>query len=158
MVWIAVAFSAVAGLAVTIVLLRGDPTYLVQAHTKGGAPYGEPAPIDFPFRASSVILLVACLISAGRRAVSEDGILLWPVALIGYGLFVLIVIVSAAVRPTFPQFIVAAWSSLLLPGILYCEPLGDLLRGPPWAIWGLCLLALAVRVVWLVVLASAGGS
>jgi hypothetical protein len=147
-VWIAVAFSATAGAAVAIVLLRGDPTYLIQARTRGGAPYGEPAPVPFPFRAFSATILVVSLVSAGMRAVSDDGMLSWPVVLAGYALFILNVIVSAAVGPVFPAFLVVVWFSMLLPGISYSEPIGDLLKGPSWVIWAFCLLALAARVVW----------
>jgi hypothetical protein len=153
-VWIAVAVSAAAGVAVTIVLLRGDPTYLIQARTRGGAPYGEPTPVPFAFRAFSATILVASLIAAGRRAVSEDGMLWWPVVLAGYALFVLNVILAAAVGPAFPAFLVVVWFSLPLPGIVYAEPIGELLRGPPWVIWGFGLLALAARVVWLAFLSS----
>lgn len=148
-VWIAVAFGTAAGVAVAIVLLSGDPTYLIQARTRAGMPYGEPAPVSFAIRAFSVTILVASQIAAGWRAVSDDGMLLWPVVLAGYALFALNVIVSAAVGPAFPAFLVVAWFSLLLPVIVYAEPIGELLRGPPWVIWGFCLLALAARVVWL---------
>jgi hypothetical protein len=153
-IWIAVAFGAAAGVAIAIVLLRGDPTYLIQARTRAGMPYGEPAPVSFAIRAFSVTILVASSIVAGWRAVSDEGMLLWPVVLAGYALFALNVIVAATVGPAFPALLVVAWFSLLLPGIVYSEPIGELLRGPPWMIWGLCLLALAARVAWLGLLKS----
>ena len=89
LVWIAVALGAAAGVAVTVVLLRGDPTYLVQARTRAGAPYGAPAPVNFAFRAFSATVLAAGLIAAGGRAVSEEALPLWPATLAGYALFVL---------------------------------------------------------------------
>jgi hypothetical protein len=99
---------------------------------------------------------MASLIAAGMRAVSEDGMQWWPVVLAGYALFILNVLVSGAVGPVFPAFLVVVWFSLLLPGILYAEPIGELLRGPPWVIWGFCLLALAARLVWSAFLRSPG--
>jgi hypothetical protein len=148
LVWTFVALGAVTGVAVAIVLLRGDPTYLVQARTRGGAAYGPPAPVSFPFRAFSASLVMVSVVSAGLRAVTDDGMLMWPVTLAGYVLFVLNVIVSAAIGPAFPAFLLVVWLSLLLPVMLYSEPLGELLKGPPWALWASCLLALAVRLIW----------
>jgi hypothetical protein len=149
LIWVAVALSAAVGVVVAIVILRGDPSFLIQDHDKAGRPYGEPHPVSFAFRAFSVTILVASLISAGRRAVSEDGILVWPVAVAGYALFVLDVIASSSVGKLFPAFLVVAWLTPLLPLIVYSEPIGEYLRGPPWLIWGFCLLALAARGVWL---------
>ncbi len=154
LVWIAVAVSAAAGVVVAIIVLRGDPSYLIQDHDRAGRPYGDPHPIFFPFRAFSVTILATSLISAGRRAVSEDGILLWPVALLGYSLFVLNVLVSVTVGKVFLEYIVIAWLSPLLPGILYSESMGEFLRWPPWVIWGFCLLMLAAGGVWLAFFSS----
>lgn len=148
LVWVAVALSAAVGVGVVIVILRGDPSYLIQDHDKAGRPYGEPHPVLFPFRAFSVTILVVSLISAARRAVSEDGILLWPVAVVGYALFVLNVIVAATVGKVFPAFLGVAWLSALLPVLLYSEPMAEYLQWPPWVIWGFCLLVLVAPVVW----------
>jgi hypothetical protein len=153
-VWVAIALSAAAGVAVAIVLLRGDPTYLIQVRTRAGVPYGEPAPVTFAYRAFLVTILAVSLVSAGRLAVSDDGMPLWPVVLAGYALFILSVIMSAAIGPAFPAFLVVAWVALLLPGIVYSERIAELLGGPPWAMWAFCLLVLAARVVWLAFFSS----
>jgi len=149
-VWVAVACSAVAGIAVAMILLRGDPTYLVQPHTRGGTPWGPPVPISFPYRAISVTILAVSLVAAGRRAVSADGMLLWPLALAGYALFILDVIVSAMAGKAFPEFLAVVWFTIPLPLLLYSEPLAEPLKAPAWVVWGLCFLVLAGRLVWLV--------
>src|SRR5262245_13687735 len=70
-VWVAVAASGVVGLVGSVILLRGDPSYLVQFQNRGGVPVGDPAPVSFPWRAVLSVVLVGGLAVAGRRAVSD---------------------------------------------------------------------------------------
>jgi hypothetical protein len=161
-VWAAVAVSAVVGLAGVVVLLRGDPTYLIQARTRAGMPYGAPAPVSFAVRAVSTMLLAAGLFVAGRRAVSDDGVGLRLPAVIGHALFVLDTAVGVGIGPVFPAFLAVAWLVLPLLGVMYSEAISELLEGrgpaPPWLIWGFCLLALAAPLVWALFFRSRAGS
>src|SRR5437016_4929795 len=85
--WVAAVAGGVLGLVGVVVLVRGDPTYLVQPRTRGGAPTGPPAPVSFPWRAFNSLLLGGGLTVAGRRAVTDAGAGVRVPGLVGYALF-----------------------------------------------------------------------
>jgi hypothetical protein len=135
-----------------VVLLRGDPTYLVQAHDKAGFPVGNPAPVRFPWRAFSVTALAAGLLVAAFRVLSEAGEGVRLPALIGYTLFALDAVVRACVGPAFPAYLAGVWLVIPLVVIVYSESISELVEGrvpaPPWVFWGLCLLILLAKLIW----------
>jgi len=150
--WFAVGIAWLAGIAVIVVLLKGDPTYLVE-ETKdrfGIARTGNFRPIPFSSRFFVSTILAVNLIVAGIRAVSDAVEDLWLPTVIGFALFVLDVIVCACKGLMFPQFLTIHWCSLLLTGLVYSEAICEFNdeRVPLWIIWGGFLLGLAARVAW----------
>lgn len=151
-IFAAVAVSAVAGLGMIVVLLQGDPSYLIQPKNRAGVSIGVPAPVSFASRVVCAMVLTVGLFLVGRRAISDAGVELRLPVLIGYVLFLLDAAVRACNGPVFPAFLASAWLVLLLVVIVYSDAISDLFRSrgpaPAWALWELCLIALAARLLW----------
>jgi|GEM_PF-3725511 len=157
--WLVVGVGGLTAGGSTIVLLRGDPTYLVQARTRGGAPYGAPAPVAFPWRAFSATILIGAFVLAARRAFSDATADLRLPVLLGFGLWLIDVAVFAGTRPLFPAALLITWLTLPLLLIAYAETISELAsqRGPApsWAFWGLGLVLLALPIGWAIFFSAA---
>ena len=147
--WVAIALTA---LGASVVLLRGDPTYLTQQRTKSGEPYGDPAPVSFGTRAFSVTVLLGGLGVVALRALSNAAAGLRLPIVLGLALWLVDAAVLVAVRPLFPAALLLPWLVLPLLLIAFAEPISDVLDqhgpAPPWAFWGLGLVILALPVAW----------
>lgn len=144
--WAVVVASALVAAGAAVVLLRGDPTYLIQSRSKGGQPLGPPAPVSFPARAFATTVLLAGMGFAIRRALSDASSDLRLPVVIGFALWLVDAVVFSATHRLFPAALFVPWLVLPLLVVLYEEPISDLLsqRGPvpAWAIRGLGLLVL----------------
>ncbi|MCI0700639.1 MAG: hypothetical protein L0241_06120 [Planctomycetia bacterium] len=150
-VWGVVVASALTAVGAGVVLLKGDPTYLVQSRSKGDQPLGPPAPVSFPSRAFATTVLLVGMVFAIRRALSDASSDLRLPVVIGFALWLIDGVVFAATHRLFPAALVVPWLVLRLLVVLYSEPISDLLsqRGPvpAWAIRGLGLLVLLSSIV-----------
>ena len=148
--WATVVASALTAVGTAYVLLRGDPTYLVQQRTRDGQPYGEPAPVSFPSRAFATTLLVGGLGLAVLRALSDATSTLRLPIVVGLALWLTDAAVFAGTRPLFPAALALPWFVLPLLLVLYAEPISEFLGeygpAPAWAFWGLGLVVLAFPI------------
>src|SRR5262245_35570683 len=111
--WATVAASALTAVGTAGVLLRGDPTYLVQQRTRDGQPAGTPAPVSFPWRAFSTTVLLGGIALAGHRALSDATSELRLPVVVGLALWLTDAVVLAGTRPLFPAALALPW--LVLP-------------------------------------------
>jgi hypothetical protein len=150
--WGLLGVVAVAALVATVVLLRGDPTYLIQQRTRGGQPYGDPAPVSFAMRAFSVTVLLGGLGVVTLRALSDAAVGLLAPLVVGLVLWLAGAAVFAGTRPLFPAALLVPWFVLPLLLIVFAETLSDVAsqRGPapPITFWGLGLVLLALPIGW----------